>query len=199
MFVAVISVIAVFGGYRMTGWGSVPGALALLGFMAAAAVTEELLFRGILFRIIEPRLGTWTTLVLTSLVFGLAHLANPHATLLSVLAIGVEAGGMLAAGYAATRTLWLPIGLHFAWNFVEGGIFGAGVSGKSGTQGLVHAVTSGPTAISGGEFGPEASLVTVLVGLAITAVFMRLARKRGNVLPRRGRTAPADATATLAR
>ena len=168
MFAAVIANIGLLGGYRVDGWGSVAGALALLGFMAAAAVTEELIFRGVLFRIVEGRIGTWLALALTGLLFGLAHLFNPHATLWGALAIAIEAGGMLAAAYAATRNLWVPIGLHFGWNFAEGGIFGTDVSGKSGPQGLLHGVLSGPTALSGGEFGPEASVYAVLAGVVMT-------------------------------
>ncbi|MGW5719533.1 CPBP family intramembrane glutamic endopeptidase [Amycolatopsis sp. NPDC003865] len=189
LFACVIGNIALLGDYDVLGWGSVGGALALFGFSAAAAVTEELLFRGILFRFVERWIGTWLALTLTGLLFGLSHLFNAHATFWGALAIAVEAGGMLAAAYAATRTLWLPIGLHFAWNFAEGGIFGTGVSGTDAPQGLLHAVTSGPAALTGGEFGPEASLYSVVAGVVTTAVFMVLARRRGNIVPLRRRTA----------
>ncbi|GGK70963.1 CAAX amino protease [Sphaerisporangium melleum] len=197
MFGAVIALIALFGGYRVDGWGSAGGAVTLIGVTAAAAVTEEVMFRGVLFRIIEERLGTWGALVLTGLVFGLMHIINPHATLWGALAIGIEAGWMLAAAYAATRTLWLPIGLHFAWNYTEAGIFGTDVSGKTGSEGLLDGVTSGPALLTGGDFGPEASLVTVIAGLVVTLLFMRLARRRGTVVPRRRRSAPAGAGTTL--
>jgi membrane protease YdiL (CAAX protease family) len=185
LFAGVIANIALVGGYDVLGWGSAAGAIALFGFSAAAAVTEELLFRGVLFRIVERRVGTWLALTLTGLLFGLAHLFNAHATLWGALAIAVEAGGMLAAAYAASRTLWVPIGLHFAWNFAEGGIFGAGVSGTDAPQGLLNGVTSGPTALSGGEFGPEASVYSLLAGVLATVVFMWLARRRGNIVPLR--------------
>ncbi|WP_329054445.1 CPBP family intramembrane metalloprotease [Amycolatopsis sp. NBC_01488] len=194
LFACVIGVIALFGGYDVLGWGSVGGAVALFGFSAAAAVTEELIFRGILFRIVEGRIGTWLALTLTALLFGLSHLFNAHATLWGALAIAVEAGGMLAAAYAATRNLWVPIGLHFGWNFAEGGLFGTDVSGTNAPEGLLHGVMSGPAALSGGEFGPEASVFSVLAGVVVTIVFMGLARRRGHVVPRRGRAA---ATATV--
>ncbi|OLT27337.1 CAAX protease [Actinomadura sp. CNU-125] len=197
MFTAVIAAIAVCGGYGIDGFGSASGAIALIGFMAAAAVTEELLFRGVLFRIVEGRIGTWWALGLTGLVFGLSHLANPNASLWGALAIAVEAGGMLAAAYAATRTLWVPIGLHFAWNFAGAGLFGTDVSGKSEHAGLLDGATSGPMLLAGGDFGPEGSLFAVLAGVVLTVVFMRLARRRGNVVPRRRTGTPAPA-ATLA-
>ncbi|ADB35971.1 Abortive infection protein [Kribbella flavida DSM 17836] len=191
LFAAVIATIAVLGGYQVVGWGSASGAVALLGFTAAAAVTEELIFRGILFRIVEGRIGTGLALALTSLLFGLAHLFNPHATLWSTIAIAIQAGGMLGAAYAATRTLWVPIGLHFGWNFAEAAIFGTDVSGTSAPEGLLDGVTSGSVALSGGEFGPEASVAAVVAGVVLTVVFLWLARRRGTLLPRPRRGAPA--------
>lgn len=198
LFAAVIVNIAFLGDYRVTGWGSVAGAIGLLGFTAAAAVTEELLFRGVLFRIVEERTGTWVALTLTGLLFGLSHLFNPHATLWGAIAIAVEAGGMLGAAYIATRSLWVPIGLHFGWNFAEGGIFGTSVSGKNVTQGLLDGVTSGPSLITGGEFGPEASVYALLFCTGATIVFMWLARRRGNLIALRP-SARAGAIARLSR
>ncbi|QSB12830.1 CPBP family intramembrane metalloprotease [Natronosporangium hydrolyticum] len=190
MFAAVIATIAYLGGYRVEGWGSATGVLAIFGFMAAAAVTEEVIFRGILFRIVEEWIGTWNSLVLTGLIFGLVHLPNSNANLWGALAIAIQAGAMLAAAYAATRSLWLVIGLHFGWNFAAAGIFGVTVSGQEGAEGLLRSVTSGPMLLSGGEFGPEASLYAVLAGALLTVVFMWLAHRRGNLVPRRRRGNP---------
>ncbi|MEU1763056.1 CPBP family intramembrane glutamic endopeptidase [Micromonospora sp. NPDC005223] len=128
MFAAVIVNIALMGGYHVDGIGSVSGAVGIFGLMAAAAVTEELMFRGLLFRLVEERLGTWLSLLLTGVLFGLMHLLNPDAGLWGATAIAIEAGFMLAAAYAATRNLWVPIGLHFGWNFAAGGVFGVVVS-----------------------------------------------------------------------
>lgn len=197
-FAAVIVNIAFLGDYRVDGFGSAGGAAGLFGFMAAAAVTEELMFRGVLFRITEERTGTWMALALTSVLFGLSHLLNPDATLLGAIAIAIEAGGTLGAAYAATRNLWVPIGLHFGWNFAEAGIFGTEVSGNGKAEGLLHSVTSGPALITGGRFGPEASPYSVVFGVLLTIVFLSVARRRGNLVPRR-RSARAGATATLAR
>ncbi|MEV4395617.1 CPBP family intramembrane glutamic endopeptidase [Nonomuraea sp. NPDC049607] len=194
LFAAVILNLALVGGYRVDGPGSPAGAAGLFGFMAAAAVSEELLFRGILFRIAEERMGTWLALVLTGLLFGLSHVFNPHADLWGAIAVAIEAGGMLAAAYAATRTLWVPIGVHFGWNFAAAGIFSAEVSGNGATQGLLHGVTSGPALLTGGAFGPEASPYAVVAGLLLMAGFMWLARRRGTVVPFRRGT-----SATLAR
>lgn len=199
MFVAVIVTIAFLGGYHVHGLGSVSGAVALVGFMAAAAVTEELLFRGVLFRIVEERTGTWIALLLTGVVFGLAHLPNPDAGLWGATAIAIEAGFMLAACYVATRSLWLPIGLHFGWNFAAGGIFGTAVSGTGQPDGLLDATTSGPALLTGGAFGPEGSLYAVAAGTILTVVFLWLAHRRGHIVARRRRTAEVGPVATVSR
>ena len=197
MFAAVILNIAFLGGYHVNGFGSVSGALGLFGFMAAAAVTEELLFRGVLFRLVEERFGTWTSLLLTGLVFGLVHLFNPDASLWGAIAIAVEAGFMLGACYAATRNLWVPIGLHFGWNFALGGVFSVAVSGTGESNGLLEATTSGSDLVTGGAFGPEGSVYTVVSGVVLTLVFLRLAHRRGHVVPRRRRTTGAPSTAKV--
>lgn len=197
LFGAVIGNITFNGGYAVKGVGSVTGAVGVFGLMAAAAVTEELLFRGVLFRIIEERSGTWIALVLTGVLFGLSHLFNPHASLWGAIAIAIEAGGMLAAAYAATRNLWVPIGLHFGWNFAAGGIFSTEVSGNGTQQGLLDATTSGPALITGGEFGPEASLPAVFFCVVVTVVFLWLARRRGRLVPLRRHAGRVDAAITL--
>lgn len=198
MFLAVVLNLAVFGFYHIEGFNSLGGALGLFGIMASAAVVEEVLFRGLLFRIVEQWTGTWIALVLSALLFGLSHLGNPDATLWGATAIAIEAGCMLAAAYAATRTLWLPIGLHFGWNFAVGGIFGSVVSGNGASQGLLQTVTSGPALLTGGAFGPEGSPYAVVFGLVLTIVFMRMARRRGNIVPmrRRDRQAPVTSAQT---
>ncbi|MGW7548289.1 CPBP family intramembrane glutamic endopeptidase, partial [Streptomyces sp. NPDC054770] len=196
-FACVIGNIASLGDYSVHGVGSVTSAVGVVGYMAAAAVTEELLFRGVLFRIVEERTGTWIALVSTGALFGMMHLLNKDATVWGALAIAIEAGGMLGAAYAATRTLWLPIGLHFGWNFAESGIFGTEVSGNGAQKGLLDASTSGARLVTGGQFGPEASVYSVLLGVLVTVAFLWLARRRGHLVPRRRRDGPAGAEGSL--
>ncbi|MGX6509548.1 CPBP family intramembrane glutamic endopeptidase [Rhodococcus sp. SJ-2] len=199
LFALVIVNLAFLGSYDVEGWGSVTGALGMIGFMAAAAVTEELLFRGVLFRIAEERVGTWIAMVSTGVLFGMVHLFNEHATVWGGLAVAIEAGGMLTAAYIATRSLWLPIGLHFGWNFAAAGIFSSEVSGNGATSGLLQTSTSGSTLVTGGSFGPEGSLYSVAFCVLVTLAFLWLARRRGHIVPRRGRADRNAVTATLAR
>ncbi|MFI0242627.1 lysostaphin resistance A-like protein [Streptomyces sp. NPDC016845] len=199
MFAAVIVNLYTSGHYDVDGLNSVTGALGLLGFMAGAAATEEVVYRGVLFRIIEERAGTYLALALTGLVFGLSHLLNEHATLWGAIAIAIEAGFMLAAAYAATRSLWLTIGVHFGWNFAAAGIFSTEVSGNGTSQGLLDTSTSGPELLTGGSFGPEGSVYAVGFGALLTLVFLWLAHRRRTIVPLGGRRATRAAAATLPR
>ena len=133
--------------------------------------------RGVVFRRLEQGLGTTIALVISAVLFGLMHAGNRGATWISTLAIVLESGVLLGLAYTATRSLWLPIGLHFGWNFTEGGIFGAAVSGGQNT-GLIVAPLSGSPLITGGAFGPEASLAALIVSLcASTALACYVVRE----------------------
>ncbi|MFB4308378.1 lysostaphin resistance A-like protein [Actinomadura sp. GTD37] len=198
LFGAVIANIAFFGDYTINGLGSPGNAVGLLGIMVGAAVTEELVFRGVLFRNVEHWTGTWIALVLTGSLFGLIHLLNANATLWGAIAIAIEAGGMLTAAYIATRKLWVPIGLHFGWNIAASAIFSTKVSGSNTPEGLLDATMSGPAPVTGGDFGPEGSVYAVVFGVVATAVFMWLAHRRGHVVPVR-RSTRADVAAGFAR
>ena len=144
-----------------------------------AAVTEEVLMRGVLFRMVEERLGSWIALAFSAALFGALHAFNPGATLTSSIAIALEAGVLLAAVFMLTRRLWMVIGLHMAWNFTEGGIFGASVSGGE-AHGMLTSRFHGADVLTGGAFGPEASIVAVVICLAAGAAFLWLAWRRGN-------------------
>lgn len=191
LFAAVIGIIALAGGYRVEGWGAPAVAVGYLGITAAVVATEELIFRGIVQRLLEERVGTWVALAATAVLFGAIHLVNPNATLWGVVAIAIEAGGMLGAAYVLTRTLWLPMGLHFGWNIAAGAIFGTEVSGSDTPQGLLEGVTSGPVLLTGGAFGPEGSIVAVIACSVVTAVLLLIAHRRGRIVPRRRPALPA--------
>jgi len=145
---------------------------------AVAAVSEEVLFRGIIFRITEESLGSWLSLVISALLFGAAHLLDKNANLQAGVAIALEAGVFLAAAYMVTRRLWFVIGAHFGWNFTEGGIFGAAVSGTS-SPGLLKANVTGPAYLSGGMFGVEASVVTITICFLVALAFLWRAKAKG--------------------
>ncbi|WP_243718141.1 type II CAAX endopeptidase family protein [Actinomadura sp. 7K534] len=182
LFTVTITLVAVFGGYDVHGWGSIGGALTTLGVMAGVAVVEELTFRGVLFRLLEEKTGTYGALAVSAIFFGGLHLVNDDATIWGALAIAIEAGLMLGAIYVATRSLWLPIGVHLAWNVAEQGIFGTSVSGSgTGAGGLLDASVNGPQVLTGGAFGPEASIFAILVCIVPTVLFLRIAKQRNRI------------------
>ena len=182
LFCGVISLLCLVGAAQLAGFGDTTRLVASLSAAMMAAVGEELLFRGVLFRILEQAAGTVTALLVSALLFGLAHIANPNATLFSSLAIAIEAGLLLGLAFVATRNLWFPIGIHLAWNFTQGGIFGASVSG-SASPGLVKTFFLGPDWLTGGAFGPEASVISLALCIALALVFALLARNRGRWKP----------------
>jgi hypothetical protein len=181
IFSAVVAVVAALGGYHILGYGKFDSIWPLLALAITSSVGEELLFRGILFRFIERTGGSWVALVLTSALFGGAHITNPGATLFSSLAIALEAGILLGGIYMLTRRLWAVIGVHAAWNFTQGWIFGLPVSGTS-PNGIVRAELTGPEILTGGAFGLEASIVTVVIVTSVGLATLYLAVRRGRVI-----------------
>jgi membrane protease YdiL (CAAX protease family) len=145
----------------------------------AAAIGEELLFRGAIFRITEEWLGTTAALIISAFLFGAAHALNTGATVIGVVAIGLEAGVLLGVAYSASRSLWLPIGMHFGWNFTEGGLFGTTVSGGQ-SHGLVTVTLDGPIQLTGGAFGPEASIIALAVCLLAATLLGIYSVRRGH-------------------
>jgi membrane protease YdiL (CAAX protease family) len=172
LFSSVMAILWLASAYHPAGWGSYRPLPRGLFFAILAGILEELLFRGLLFRLCSKLLGTWGVLLFTSAVFGAAHAANHGATLSSSLAIALEAGILLGAAYAATGRLWVPIGLHVGWNFTEGSLFGMTLSGNTMAAGLIRGSLNGPRILTGGEFGPEASIVAVILCLAAAAYFI---------------------------
>ena len=183
-----IGILALAGWYHMTAFA--PGSVAIglilqwLGAFLLVALFEEGVFRGLIFRLLERALGTWIALILSALFFGLVHLMNPGATLFGALAIALEAGIMLAAAYMLTRSLWLAVGIHWAWNFFEGPFFGTPVSGVGPHAGkvLISSTIGGSSIWTGGAFGPEAGLVALLVCLAASALLLILAMRHRLVI-----------------
>lgn len=138
-----------------------PGLTAVFALLILVAVNEELLSRGYLLQNLTEAFGVLPAVLISSLVFGAMHLMNAHSGWMAAANITVT-GIFLAVGYLATRSLYLPIGIHLAWNFFEGSVFGFPVSGFSGFPSLLHLRISGPTLWTGGPFGPEAGLTGLL-------------------------------------
>jgi uncharacterized protein len=173
----------VVGSYHVLAFN--PGAVwmpSLLGMGIATGIAEETICRGVLYRISEEGMGTWWALAISALFFGGAHLWNPNATIWSALAIAIEAGILLALIYNLTRSLWMVIGLHAAWNFSEGMIYGIPVSGID-VKGFIVSSSTGPDWLTGGKFGIEASSVAVILSACVSAVLLVIAIRRKTIVP----------------
>jgi hypothetical protein len=119
------------GHYQINGLAFPNRLLSAVVFALGTAIWEEVTFRGLLLRVTEQTFGTWVGVAVSAVAFGAVHGLNPNASLAASIAIILESGILLAAAYFATRTLWLPIGLHFGWNFAEDFIFGVRMSGHA--------------------------------------------------------------------
>lgn len=156
-----------------------------IGESIQSGFLEELLFRLVVFRLVWRAFGLWAALGLSALLFGALHLMNPNASPFAALCIALEAGVMLAAFYILTGRLWISIGVHAGWNFTQGWVFGAAVSGTSNFAGGPIAFTPLPGAspiLSGAGFGPEASLAGLAVGTAVGALALHRAWKCGRFI-----------------
>jgi membrane protease YdiL (CAAX protease family) len=127
--------------------------------------------------------GTWIAVIISSAFFGAAHAFNPGATVTSSIAITLEAGVLLAAAYVLTGRLWFPMGLHAGWNSSEGSLYGLSVSGFTAKNALTHGTLTGPVILTGGAFGPEASVVAVILCFGVAILLLRRAAKLGRIQP----------------
>ena len=153
-----------------------PGRLALAGvflllMLGVAAADEELVFRGYPFQRLVDSGGPLAAVAAVSVMFGLAHLWNPSHNWISTVNT-ILVGVLLAVCYLRTRALWLPIGVHFAWNYFQGYVLGLPVSGLAMPASILAARVHGATWLTGGAYGPEGSILSSGVILAATAYFL---------------------------
>lgn len=172
-FVVISAVLTITGCYSAS-YAHPAWTVILLNFTFyfLVACGEEIIFRGIVFRMIDERFGFWWALGISALVFGLIHLVSPNASIWSSIAIAIEAGVLLGAAFKYSEGLWLPIGIHWAWNFTQGNVFGFPVSGHDKEESILNSMISGPDILTGGEFGPEASIISAVIGGLLSAFFV---------------------------
>lgn len=138
------------------------------------SMTEELLFRVILFAILEEIIGSLGAILISAAAFGLAHAGNPGATPFAIFALSIELGVMLALAYMLTRNVWIAVGIHAGWNFTQGFVFGALNSGQRHPQSYFQTSLTGPDYLTGGSFGLEGSVVTLGLSILMCAIFLAL-------------------------
>jgi membrane protease YdiL (CAAX protease family) len=170
LILLIVIPMAVLGYYKISGfdsgWWLINGAFQL----SIGAFIEELVFRLIVFRLLEEMTGSWVALIVTSLFFGFAHLANENATIWSSVAISLQ--DLLIVGtFMYTRRLWMVWGLHFGWNYVQDAVLGMPNSGMTKMPSWIKPTVTGPEWFTGGAFGVEASYILVIL-CVIAGVFI---------------------------
>jgi len=177
-----VLVIYLSGGFTVVSVNSILLVVPALTLSFSAAIFEEVFFRGIIFRITEEKLGSYLALLISALIFGALHLANPNGSLIVAIGLAIQAGLLLAAAYIYTRSLWFPIAIHFAWNFTQAGIFGAAVSGNALGESILTTRIEGVSWITGGSFGPEGSIQATLFCLVPTVILLILSRRQKKLI-----------------
>ena len=177
-----ILVIYLFGNYQVNAVNPISYLIIPFAVSFTVAVLEEVLIRGIIFRISEEWAGSYVALFFSTVIFGGLHLLTPHASFIAATCIGIEGGLMMGAAYIYSKSLWLPIAIHFSWNFMQSGIFGAVTSGNDKTPSLFTTKITGPHFITGGGFGPEVSVQAFIFCLLVSSGMMYLNVKKGKLI-----------------
>jgi membrane protease YdiL (CAAX protease family) len=174
LMMAGIFIVELLAGFIQIEWRgyTVLQTMATLGsalfFFAVAAFLEELLFRGYAFQTVVQWITFLPATLGFALLFSYAHYFNPNVTVLSLVNVGL-AGVWLSLAYMKTRSLWLPFGLHVAWNFSQTAIFSFPTSGAAFQEyRLADVVQGGPEWITGGAFGPEGGVLATIALLLST-------------------------------
>lgn len=177
-----ILVIFLKGGYSIVTINPVLFLVPPFTMAITSAIIEEILLRGIIFRITEEKLGSYFALAVSSLIFGALHLANPNTSVIATIGLAIQAGLLLAAAFIYTRNLWFPIAIHFSWNFTQSAIFGANVSGNTMSKTLITSKIEGATWFTGGLFGPEGSIQATIFCLIASIILLTLSHKDGKII-----------------
>jgi membrane protease YdiL (CAAX protease family) len=185
LIAAVIGILWLLGDYHVTGTNQWTVLLAPLAADVPSAVIQQAVFAGIIFRITEQYLGTWWALLIAVALFGLVHLLLLSEMTMTGLFAILVGGVLFMAAYVCTRRLWLSSSLHATLDFTVDAIFGVGAYKLSGVAavGVLSAQLSGPSVLTGGAFGVEASIVTLGLLLAAALVLLLWAERHGQVVP----------------
>jgi membrane protease YdiL (CAAX protease family) len=180
-----VTILALYatGQYQVVSTRGIGPAWGVFGVLWIAAVLEEVAFRGILFRLLEERIGTNAALVGSAIVFGVAHMANNGAGWVTMLMVTL-AGLMWAGVFVLSRNIWVTAAHHFCWNATIF-VIGLPLSGDADVRARapVETIYHGSALWTGGVFGPEDSLLNILVMIGICLALWRVVRRRGLILP----------------
>lgn len=176
IIILAVALMHTLGYYHVISVNQVYSFLPTMALIFGVVVLEELVFRGLVFTIIENWKGSTVALFASSLIFQVPHFMNPHEGVLPAT-LGVLFGMATALMYMDTRKLWLPIAFHFSWNIAQP-ILGTTLSGIGDFDVLLVAQIEGPELITGSEFGVEDSLVAMLALVALNIYYYFRVKKK---------------------
>ncbi len=183
LYTCCVLILMMLGIYRIEGLNPWTYMIPAASMAVKSGIFEELVFRGVLFRSFEEMAGTWVGIIVSSFAFGFLHLINPDATIAGAAYITIEAGLLLAAAYLVTRRLWIAIGFHMMWNYVQSAVYSGIVSGGVAEPGLFRDKIEGPTFLTGGNFGMEQSVFALILCTGAGIILLIMARRRGHLVP----------------
>lgn len=175
-----VGILYLLGYFEIYSFNEFSGILLPLTLLLSAALFEEIIFRGIIYRILEERFGTNIALS-QALFFGILHYGNVNATITSVWFV-IVLGVVLSLLYTYTQRLWLPFFFHFSWNFAQI-VYGTPLSGDTNFNALISSKFNGPSLFIGSEFGIEDSLFSILFMTLLAFFLYWICKKNGNLKP----------------
>lgn len=180
-----IALLFALGAYQLVLFrGASPALMGAAVLIVIAATLEELVFRCVLFRVLERSWGTWAALAMQAVLFALQHLENVTqggtADVITMLATATLAGLLWAGVFVLTRNLWAAAANHAAWNFTIL-LSGVPLSGIEDWRAIapLESHYAGPDWLTGGMFGPESSLLVIVSTTVAVVLLLRAAQRRG--------------------
>ena len=178
LVVATYSVLLASGAFTITGAAATGVLLKPFPEQVMVAVFEEIVFRAIVFGMLQKFWGTKIALGVSTVIFVVAHMPNEGFSVLGA-AMTAVASLALSGAYLLSGRLWLPISMHFAWNNFSDAVFAVPVSGHL-ARGWLQVATSGPAWLSGGTYGIEGSIVTGITWSMAAIALLTIAHRRGH-------------------
>jgi membrane protease YdiL (CAAX protease family) len=178
LVMATYSVLLASGAFTITGAAATGVLLKPFPEQVMVAVFEEIVFRAIVFGMLQKFWGTKIALGVSTVIFVVAHMPNEGFSVLGA-AMTAAASLALSGAYLLSGRLWLPISMHFAWNYFSDAVFAVPVSGHP-ARGWLQVATSGPAWLSGGTYGIEGSIVTGITWSMAAIALLTIAHRRGH-------------------
>ena len=177
-----ILILAIFGGYAIIQTNPLSNLIPSFATAIVAGFVAELVLIGVFFRLTEEVFGSVITLIFSFILFAVIHAFSKNASFLSVMTTSIVAGILLPAAYIYSRSLWLPIFIHFAWDWAEPGIFGGINPGNTIKESLISSEISGSPLLTGGPMGPQNSIQSLILCSAFITILFWLAKRKNNFM-----------------